>query len=58
MAIILLTLVGENCFVPFTLSQIRSTEGIKDPTGTPKIQTKYKNNPEEQQRRIMELYQK
>jgi YidC/Oxa1 family membrane protein insertase len=59
MAIILLTLVVKTVLFPFTLSQIRSTEGIKKiQPELQKIQTKYKNNPEEQQRRIMELYQK
>jgi YidC/Oxa1 family membrane protein insertase len=52
MSIIFLTLLVKVVLFPFSLSQIRSMEGMK------KIQEKYKNNPEEQQRKMMELYQK
>ncbi|HEY8391494.1 MAG TPA: YidC/Oxa1 family membrane protein insertase [Capillibacterium sp.] len=59
MAIILLTLLVKIILFPFNLSQIRSVEGMKKiQPELQKIQTKYKNNPEEQQRRMMELYQK
>lgn len=59
MAIILLTILVKLVLFPFSLSQIRSMEGLKKIQPQLKeIQTKYKNNPEEQQRRIMEVYQK
>ncbi|WP_231133298.1 YidC/Oxa1 family membrane protein insertase [Capillibacterium thermochitinicola] len=59
MAIILLTLLVKVVLFPFTLSQIRSMEGLKKiQPEMKKIQEKYKHNPEEQQRKVMELYQK
>ena len=59
MAIIFLTLLVKIVLFPFSISQIRSTEGIKKiQPELQKIQAKYKNNPEEQQRKVMELYQK
>lgn len=58
-AIIFLTLVVKIVLFPFTLSQIKSAEGMKKiQPEIQKIQAKYKNNPEEQQRKMMELYQK
>ena len=59
MSIVFLTLLVKVVLFPFSLSQIRSMEGIKKiQPEMKKIQEKYKNNPEEQQRRMMELYQK
>ena len=59
MAIIFLTILVKVVLFPFSLSQIRSMEGMKKiQPELKKIQEKYKNNPEEQQRKIMELYQK
>jgi len=59
MAIIFLTLLVKVVLFPFTLTQIKSAEGVKKiQPELQKIQTKYKNNPEEQQRRVTELYKK
>ncbi|NLM37752.1 MAG: membrane protein insertase YidC [Firmicutes bacterium] len=59
MAIIFLTLFVKVILFPLSLSQIRSMEGLKKiQPEMKKIQEKYKNDPEEQQRKIMELYQK
>jgi YidC/Oxa1 family membrane protein insertase len=59
MSIIFLTLLVKVVLFPFSLSQIRSMEGMKKiQPELKKIQEKYKNNPEEQQRKMMELYQK
>lgn len=59
LAIILLTVLVKTILFPFSLSQIRSMEGMKKVQPLVKeIQEKYKNNPEEQQRRMMEIYQK
>lgn len=59
MAIILLTILVKVVLFPLSLSQIRSLEGMKKiQPEIKKIQEKYKNNPEEQQRKLMELYQK
>jgi len=59
MAIIFLTIFVKVILFPLTLSQIRSMEGMKKiQPEMKKIQEKYKNNPEEQQRRLLELYQK
>lgn len=59
MAIILLTIFVKIILFPFNLSQIKSLEGMKKiQPELQKIQAKYKNNPEEHQRRMMELYQK
>ncbi|NLW55977.1 MAG: YidC/Oxa1 family membrane protein insertase [Firmicutes bacterium] len=59
MAIIFLTILVKVVLFPFSLSQIRSMEGMKKiQPELKKIQEKYKNNPEEQQRKMMELYQK
>ena len=49
MSIVFLTLLVKVVLFPFSLSQIRSMEGIKNPAGDEKNQEKYKNNPEEQQ---------
>lgn len=58
-AIIFLTLFVKIVLFPFSLSQIRSMEGMKKiQPELKKIQEKYKSNPEEQQRKMMELYQK
>ena len=57
MAIILLTIVVKVVLFPFSISQIRSMEGMKKIQPQIKeIQEKYKKNPEEQQRRMMEVY--
>ena len=57
MAIILLTIVVKIVLFPFSISQIRSMEGMKKIQPQIKeIQEKYKKNPEEQQRRMMEVY--
>ena len=57
MAIILLTIVVKIVLFPFSISQIRSMEGMKKIQPQIKeIQDKYKKNPEEQQRRMMEVY--
>src|SRR5690606_12613454 len=59
MSIIFLTLLVKVVLFPFSLSQIRSMEGMKKiQPELKKIQEKYKNNPEEQQRKLLELYQK
>jgi len=59
MAIIFLTILVKVVLFPLSLSQIRSLEGMKKiQPEIKKIQEKYKNNPEEQQRKLMELYQK
>jgi YidC/Oxa1 family membrane protein insertase len=59
MAIIFLTILVKVVLFPFSLSQIRSMEGMKKiQPELKKIQEKYKSNPEEQQRKMMELYQK
>ena len=59
MAIIFLTVLVKVVLFPLSLSQIRSMEGMKKIQPQLKeIQDKYKKNPEEQQRRMMELYQK
>ena len=57
MAIILLTIVVKIVLFPFSISQIRSMEGMKKIQPQIKeIQDKYKKNPEEQQRKMMEVY--
>lgn len=59
MAIILLTLLVKIVLFPFSISQIRSMEGMKKVQPLVKeIQEKYKKNPEEQQRKTMEVYKK
>lgn len=59
MAIIFLTVLVKLVLFPLSLSQIRSMEGMKKIQPQIKeIQEKYKKNPEEQQRRVMEIYQK
>lgn len=56
-SIILLTIFIKILLFPTSLSQIKSMEGMKKITPLLKeIQEKYKNNPEEQQRRVMEVY--
>ncbi|HEY8345470.1 MAG TPA: YidC/Oxa1 family membrane protein insertase [Bacillota bacterium] len=56
-SIILLTVFIKLLLFPTSLSQIKSMEGMKKITPLLKeIQEKYKNNPEEQQRRLMEVY--
>src|SRR5690554_6391590 len=56
-SIILLTIFIKIILFPTSISQIRSLEGMKKVTPLIKeIQEKYKKNPEEQQRRVMEVY--
>lgn len=56
-SIIILTVLVKIVLFPTSLSQLRSMEAMKkiQPLLT-EIQEKYKKNPEEQQRRIMEVY--
>src|SRR5690554_270045 len=56
-SIILLTILIKIVLFPTSISQIKSMEGMKKITPLIKeIQEKYKKNPEEQQRRVMEVY--
>lgn len=56
-SIILLTVLIKIVLFPTTISQLRSMEGMKKIQPLIKeIQEKYKKNPEEQQRRVMEVY--